>query len=286
MAIRVAIKHNTEYQFDRLVMLSPHVIRLRPAPSCRTPIDTYTLKVQPDDNFMNWQQDPFGNYLARVVFPEKSEFLKIDVDLIAEMIEINPFDFFLEETAERFPFDYEKQLKRDLLPYLEIREDGPNLKSWIASIDRTEQPTVNFLVGLNQTIQRQIKYLTRMEPGVQSCEETLTSGIGSCRDSAWLLMQVLRHLGLATRFVSGYLVQLKSEANELKQDFSDLHAWAEVFLPGAGWVGLDTTSGFFAGEGHIPLASTPDPSSAAPILGTTEKCNTKFSFSMDVKRID
>ncbi len=206
MSIRVALKHNTEYHFDRLVSLSPHVIRLRPAPHCRTPIRSYSLNVEPEKHFINWQQDPFGNYLARFVFPEKTRTLKVHVEVIAEMTVINPFDFFLEEKAETFPFKYDEHLAEDLIPYLELAESGPKLKEWLAEVDLSEKPTVNFLVAINQRLQQDISYLIRMEPGVQTCEETLGKRIGSCRDTAWLLVQILRHLGLAARFVSGYLV--------------------------------------------------------------------------------
>lgn len=291
MAIRVALKHNTEYHFDRLVSLAPHVIRLRPAPHSRTPIHSYSLNIEPKDHFINWQQDPFGNYLARLVFPEKTRSLKIHVEVIAEMTVINPFDFFLEEDAEEFPFKYEDHLAEDLVPYLELSESGPRLKAWLSEVDLTKRRTIDFLVDLNQRLQKDIKYNIRMEPGVQTCEETLTKLNGSCRDSAWLLVQILRHLGLASRFVSGYLVQLTSDIKSLdgpsgpENDFTDLHAWTEVYLPGAGWVGLDPTSGMFVSEGHIPLACTPDPISAAPITGATDKCEVEFFHSNEVTRI-
>jgi len=291
MAIRVAISHKTRYRYDRPVSLSPHVVRLRPAPHCRTPILAYSLKVAPGKHFINWQQDPFGNYLARFVFPDKTRALAIDVELIAEMTVINPFDFFLDDPAKHYPFAYEQQLKRDLAPYLEIAEDGPRLRAWLATVERSEQPCVDFLVALNARLQKEIRYLIRLEPGVQSCEETLAGQSGSCRDTAWLLVQILRHLGLAARFVSGYLVQLAADLKPLEgpvgpaQDFTDLHAWAEVYLPGAGWVGLDPTSGLFAGEGHIPLACTPDPAGAAPLTGAADPCRTEFSFSNTVERI-
>jgi uncharacterized protein (DUF2126 family)/transglutaminase-like putative cysteine protease len=291
MTIRVAIEHSTEYHFDKPVTVHPHVIRLRPAPHCRTPIQAYSLKVRPEKHFINWQQDPFGNYLARLVFPEKTRQLAIDVEVIAEMTVINPFDFFLEESALTFPFRYEEQLSRDLRPYLEIREQGPRLQQWLQRIDRSEAPTVDFLVQLNQRLQQEIAYLIRMEAGIQTCEETLASGSGSCRDSAWLLAQILRHLGLAARFVSGYLVQLTADVKALdgpsgpEKDFTDLHAWTEVFLPGAGWIGLDPTSGLLAGEGHIPLACTPDPAGAAPVTGNIEPCEVEFRFHNRVRRI-
>ena len=291
MAIRVAINHKTEYRFDRPVALSPHIIRLRPAVHSRTPVHSYSLKILPETHFINWQQDPFGNYQARLVFPEKTSCLSIEVDLVAEMVVINPFDFFLEEHATKFPFTYEKQLARELVPFREVREDGPQLQKWLQGIDLTPRSTNDFLVELNQRLQQAIKYNIRMEPGVQTCEETLATSSGSCRDTGWLLVQILRHLGLAARFVSGYLIQLTADQKSLdgpsgpEHDFTDLHAWAEVYLPGAGWVGLDPTSGLFAGEGHIPLACTPDPVSAAPVTGATEKAEVTFYFHNEVRRI-
>ncbi len=291
MAIQVAIRHNTEYEFDRSVQVHPHVVRLRPAPHCRTPIKSYSLKVEPEDHFVNWQQDPFGNHLARFVFPEKTRSLGFHVELVAEMVVINPFDFFLEESVETFPFKYDKLLKQDLAPYLKIGERGKLLTDWVRKIDRRKSAVVPFLVRINQEIQHYIEYEIRMEQGVQTCEETLVRKKGSCRDSAWLLVQVLRQLGLAARFVSGYLVQLTSDQKSLdgpsgpESDFTDLHAWAEVFLPGAGWIGLDPTSGLFAGEGHLPLACTPEPATAAAITGTTGVCETSLVFSNTVERI-
>jgi uncharacterized protein (DUF2126 family)/transglutaminase-like putative cysteine protease len=291
MAILVALNHQTRYRYDRPVSLSPHVIRLRPAPHSRTPIHAYSLNIRPEKHFINWQQDPFGNYLARVVFQERTRDFSVEVDLVAEMTVINPFDFFMEEYAEHYPFQYEPQLRKELVPYLEIKENGPRLLEWFSRVDRSKKNTVYFLVDLNRRLQQDIGYIVRMEPGVQSCEETLQRKLGSCRDTGWLLVQILRHLGLAARFVSGYLVQLTADQKSLdgpsgpEQDFTDLHAWAEVYVPGAGWLGLDPTSGLFAGEGHIPLACTPDPVSAAPITGYAEKAETAFSFANSVRRI-
>ncbi len=291
MSIRVALHHRTTYRYDRPVGLAAQLVRLRPAPHCRTPILSYSLTVHPDDHFVNWQQDPHGNFLARLVFPEKVNELQLEVDLIAEMTVVNPFDFFVEESAEHFPFRYEDWLEKELAPFLEPEATGPLFTKYLAGVEREAPNTVLFLVALNQRLSEDIDYLVRLEPGVQTPEETLSLGSGSCRDTGWLLVQILRNLGLAARFVSGYLVQLVADVKSLdgpsgtEVDFTDLHAWCEVYLPGAGWVGLDPTSGLFAGEGHIPLACTPTPTNAAPITGGVEDCETEFSFETTVTRI-
>jgi len=291
MSIHVNINHRTTYHFDRAVALSPHVVRLRPAPHCRTPIEAYALRIEPATHFINWQQDPFGNWAARLVFPERTNALTVEVDLIADMTVINPFDFFLEESAEHCPFRYDEQLAAQLTPYLEVVERGPLLQRWLAGVDRAPLRTVDFLVALNSRLQGDIGYVIRMEPGVQTCEQTLALARGSCRDSGWLLVQILRHLGLAARFVSGYLVQLTADVKALDgpegplADFTDLHAWAEVYVPGAGWIGLDPTSGLFAGEGHIPLSCTPEPASAAPVSGSTDECRVEFDYHNRVTRV-
>ncbi|MBZ5857534.1 transglutaminase family protein [Flavihumibacter profundi] len=291
MAIRVAIKHKTTYHYDRPVSLSPHIFRLRPAVHSRTPIEAYSFKISPADHFINWQQDPFGNYQARVVFNDKTTALSIDVEVIARMEVINPFDFFVEEYAEHFPFTYTSQLQKELVPYMELEEQGPLLQNWLAQVDKSKKRIVDFLVYINARLYNDIAYSIRMEAGVQTPDETLSKALGSCRDSAWLLVQILRSLGLAARFVSGYLVQLTADIKSLdgpsgpEADFTDLHAWTEVYVPGAGWIGLDPTSGLFAGEGHIPLACTPHYSSAAPVVGASDKAEVSFEFENKVTRI-
>ena len=306
MGIRVALNHKTRYRYAKPVWLSPHVVRLRPAPHSRTPVHSYSLKITPAEHFINWQQDPYSNHLARLVFPKKASEFSVEVDLVAELTVINAFDFFLEKYAEKFPFKYDPALAKELAPYLEAAAPDPKLQKLIGEMHREKMRTVDYLVALNQTIQQRTKYLIRMEPGIQTPEETLTLQSGSCRDSAWLQVQLLRHLGLAARFVSGYLIQLAPDVKSLdgpsgpEKDFTDLHAWTEVYLPGAGWIGLDATSGLFADEGHIPLACSADPISAAAITGSFSADNesittsedgsegevdTEFEFSMSVTRI-
>ncbi|GHT83711.1 IMP dehydrogenase [Betaproteobacteria bacterium] len=291
MSIHVALSHITSYRYDRPISLGPQVVRLRPAPHSRTRILSYSLRVLPEKHFINWQQDPQSNYLARLVFPDKTTSLRIEVDLVAEMAVLNPFDFFLEPYAEKAPFRYEAWQAHELAPYQLKLPAMRRFAKYLDGIDRKPRRTVDFLVEINRGVYEHINYLIRLEPGVQSPEETLKKRSGSCRDSAWLLVQIMRHLGLAARFVSGYLIQLTADVKSLDgpsgpaADFTDLHAWCEVYLPGAGWVGLDPTSGLLAGEGHIPLACSPDPTSAAPITGALEACKTEFEHQMKVTRV-
>ncbi|MGF1577856.1 MAG: DUF2126 domain-containing protein [Gemmataceae bacterium] len=315
MSMHVALHHETKYSYDRLVTLTPHVIRLRPAPHCRTPILSYDLRIGPKAHFLNWQQDPYNNYLARLVFPEPTRELHVEVDLIAELTVINPFDFYVEDYAETYPFQYAKEVTHELAAYLEKETLTPKLAAIVEEYrgvaremgsedikadDHSALRTVDFLVALNQRLNQRIEYIIRKEPGLQTCEETLTLGRGACRDTSWLEVQILRNLGFAARFVSGYSIQLKADVKPLEgpygvdHDLTDLHAWTEVYIPGAGWIGMDPTSGMMATEGHIPLACAAHPLTAAPISGAfnptyssepNEKVETQFFFDMSVRRV-
>src|ERR1051325_1846685 len=290
MSVTVRLHHVTRYAYDRPVSLGPQMIRLRPAPHARTRTESYTLDVTPEQHHVNWQHDPHGNWVARCTFPEKTREFAVTVDLTAELAPINPFDFFIEPWAANFPFVLPNQQARELGPYLETEPAGPLFKDFLAEIPRSWIGTVQLLADLNNRVQRAVNYVTRMEEGTHTPEETLGAASGSCRDSAWLMVQALRHLKLPARFVSGYLIQLKpdvapADGRAPEHDSADLHAWAEVFLPSAGWIGLDPTSGLFAAEGHIPLAATPHFESAAPITGTVEPAEANFSFAMSVTRV-
>ena len=290
MSLLVSLHHRTSYRYDRPVVLGPHEIRLKPAPACSTPVTSYALSVQPAQHTMSWYYDAAGNPVARVLFLEKIRELEFEVELIADLTPVNPFDFLVEPDAERLPFHYPDAARPDLAPFLAPAENGERLQRWLTGFQSSKTPdphgTIELLTRINQQLSQDVAYVTRLEHGVQSCEDTLRLGQGSCRDSGWLLVQVLRHLGVAARFVSGYLIQLAGDKPDApKTDSADLHAWCEAYLPGAGWIGFDPTSGLLAAEGHIPLARGSTPALAAPVTGTVEPCRTLMEFSMSVTRL-
>jgi uncharacterized protein (DUF2126 family)/transglutaminase-like putative cysteine protease len=289
MGIQVALNHRTLYRYETAISLGPQVIQLRPALHCRTPILSYSLDVTPSEHVLNWQLDPHNNRLARLLFSGKTSEFLVEVNLVADLSPYNPFAFFLEPGVEEYPFAYEPGLAKDLEPYRSVDPPGPLLHAFLESFVGQKSGTISLLLDLNRKVRDEIGYVTRLAPGVQTCEETLEKRSASCRDSAWVLVQSLRNLGIAARFVSGYLIQLQSPdpaSGGPEADSADLHAWAEAFLPGAGWIGMDPTSGLLAGEGHIPLVCTPTASQAAPIGGTSEPAKVEFSHSMAIRRLN
>ncbi|MDQ6619804.1 MAG: transglutaminase family protein [Pseudomonadota bacterium] len=306
MAIRIALEHRTRYTYDRPVDLSPHEIRLRPASHARTLIEAYALAIRGARHSIHWQQDAYGNRVARAVFEGTAQELAIDVRLTAQLAAVNPFDFLVAEHADRFPFTYLPEERRALLPYLASAPAAASVAAWADRVAKRfgvgEAQTVEVLVGINQELSTGIDYETRMEPGVKPGQQTLGDARGSCRDSAWLLVEILRHCGFAARFVSGYLVQLASskvgddsragsDATEHHaaapvHDSAAFHAWCEAYVPGAGWVGMDVTSGLLTAEGHIPLACAAEPHVAAPIIGRASASHSLLAFDTTVRRMD
>jgi uncharacterized protein (DUF2126 family) len=289
MGIQIALNHRTSYRYEKPVTLGPQVIQLRPALHCRTPILSYSLQVTPSEHVLNWQLDPHNNRLARVLFSGKTSEFVAEVNLVADLTPYNPFAFFLEPGVEEYPFAYAPGLAKDLEPFRSVDPPGPLLHGFLESFAGRKSGTISLLLDLNRKIRDAVGYVTRLEAGIQTSEETLEKRSGSCRDSAWLLVQSLRNLGIAARFVSGYLIQLESSdpaPGGAEGDSAALHAWAEAFLPGAGWIGMDPTSGLLAGEGHIPLVCTPTASQAAPIGGTSEPAKVEFSHSMAIRRLN
>lgn len=290
MTTRVVLHHQTRYQYDRAVRLGPHDVRLRPAPLCRTPVLSYALSVRPTDHTLRWLHDAAGNHIARIWFPDRTEWLELEVELTADLAPFNPFDFLVEPYADRYPFAYPAPVARELAPFTPPAENGALLVRCADDIRQEARAdlcsTMELLVRANQRVHEDITYINRMEHGVQPCENTLQQREGSCRDVAWLLVQILRHLGIAARFVSGYLIQLaNTNPDSPRTDQADLHAWCEAFVPGAGWVGLDATSGLLVAEGHIPLARSSSFELAAAISGSVEPCSAHLDVSMAVQRL-
>lgn len=290
MTIQVAVHHHSHYHFDRPVFVFPHEIRMRPLANGRAAISAYVLKVRPGKHTIHWQQDLQGNCVARLTMPDLTDELSLTVDLIAEIGAINPFDFLVEPWAEYYPFEYPEELGVEVAPFVRTESPGPVLSAWMREFRNAlscDMTTIQVLVCANQSVWRSVSYRARMESGIQSCEDTLVRGSGSCRDSAWLLVQVLRHLGIAARFVSGYLIQ--TARTEVARDGAgidtvSLHAWCEAYVPGAGWVGLDATSGLLAGDGHVALAATTQPALAAPVQGRIGTCEARLEVTMSATR--
>ena len=293
--MRVAIQHRSRYVYPRPALLGPQTIRLRPSDHARAAIESYTLAIEPEHR-LHWQRDPHGNHVARVTFKagQATAALDIRVELSVDIRPINPFDFFIDDRARTVPFRYPDQLDGELAPYLDTGDPayriGRKATDLLASLP-ARGGTLDLLVGMNSAVRERVAYVIRDEPGIWTPEETLTNGRGSCRDAAALLVALMRARGIAARFVSGYLIQLTDEGmipdepRGVDRDVVDLHAWAEAFVPGAGWIGFDGTSGLLCGEGHIPLAATASPSHAAPLDGTSDVGASEVAFTTSIVRL-
>ena len=285
----ISLHHTTRYRYDAPVLLGPQVVRLCPTPYCRARISQYSLTVKPENHLLSWMPDPNGNWLARFVFPEKTAELRVEVNLIAELRPVNPFDFIVDQHAASWPFAYAADMREELAAYLPAEPASGALRAFVEQRQRGPVNTVEFLVELNRGLHEDLRYEVRAAPGVQDPGRTLGRAAGSCRDVAWLLVQALRLLGFGSRFVSGYLIDLSPGADQhaepVADGFSGLHAWTEVYLPGAGWIGLDPTSGTLCGEGHIPLAACAHYRSAAPLTGSVESARVDFHHELRVERL-
>jgi uncharacterized protein (DUF2126 family)/transglutaminase-like putative cysteine protease len=294
--MRLLVQHQSTWVYPSPAALGPHLIRLRPANHTKAHIETYGLTISPTGD-IRWQQDPNGNNVARLTYPAgtRVDALTVGVEFACDIKPVNPFDFFIDDRAKNAPFAYPAELNADLAPFLDRNEasvvGGPKLEAFLGSLP-CDGDTIKLIVALNERVNRVTNYVIREEAGIWTPEETLTHGRGSCRDSAVLLIAALRSRGFAARFVSGYLIQLTDEGmipgapRGVARDVVDLHAWAEVFLPGGGWVGLDATSGLLCGEGHIPLACSASPPVAAPVEGTSDTNAESVSFSMRIERLE
>ena len=280
--IRIQLKHCTHYRYDKPVRLGPQTVRLHPTGHTSAPITDYQLAVSPHAHVMRWRQDAFGNRIAEVaVEGQTTEFL-INVTLQAALTGQPRLVY----GAPAYPVVYDDVLAPLLAPYREALPPTPGLAAWLTSMPHEPQASaLDVVLALNRRQHAEIGYNTRMEAGVQTADDTLLLARGSCRDSAWLLVQALRQLGFAARFVSGYLIEPHALASEEDKDHVELHAWCEVFLPGGGWVGLEPTSGELTGEGHIALACAPEPAAAAPVEGLHDECVVTMEHEVTVSRL-
>ncbi len=293
--MRLLVQHRSQYVYPSPAALGPHLVRLRPANHTRARIETYRLAVS-GEHRLHWHQDPHGNHVARITFRtgQRTQALDVLVELAVELKPVNPFDFLVDPRCREVPFDYPDGLAAELAPFLDTEDPafalGPKARAFFAELPWKGE-VVDAVTETNRRVAERTRYVIREEAGVWTPEETLTNGRGSCRDSAVLLVAALRSRGLAARFVSGYLIQLTDEGmipdqpKGMGHDVVDLHAWAEVYLPGAGWIGLDATSGLLTGEGHVPLACTSSPALAAPIEGTSDVGATTVAFSTSIHRL-
>ena len=285
MTTRVSITHRIEDRFERAVRVPTQWLRLRPAPQTQAHVSAYSLVVHAEPFFLNWLRDPFENHLARLDLPEPITSLGFELEMIATLEPVNPFDFLMEPYAAEQPFDYPEQLHKELEPYLFVPPElGPRTRAFLDAVKAERKPsaTVECLDALNQRVNTACKWQPTDAPGVSDLEQGLTRGVATSWDLAWLLTLSLRQLGLAARMVGGYRIYLAEDADT--QDFVGLHAWSEVYIPGSGWIGLDPTMGLFTSETYIPLAAAPDPKRVLPGVGL-RSAGAKHTETLQIRRL-
>jgi transglutaminase-like putative cysteine protease len=279
---RLQIHHLTRYRYAETVTLLPHTLYLRPRDGHDVRVQSSRLDISPAFD-IRWKRDIFDNSVAVVAFRQPAAELTISSEVVVEHYEEQPLEFVLEDSARRFPFNYEASDHIDLAPYQRplFPDEQDRVKDWIAGIfaPGSEEETIELLTRINREIAGTLKYQPREMPGVQSPATTLDSGRGSCRDFATLFIEVCRQLGLAARFISGYLLN-----ESVPQDMTATHAWLEVFLPGSGWRGFDPTSGELVGGDHIAVAVHRHPEAVPPVSGSfSGSGNAKPQLSVEVR---
>jgi transglutaminase-like putative cysteine protease len=263
---RLRIAHLTEYRYSSPVTLGPHRLLLRPREGHDVHIESSRLDISPQPQ-IKWHRDMFDNSVAVASFIDASDRLTIESEVVIEHYEEAPLDFLVSDYAVNYPFLYTPEERVDLLPYEQpvYPNDQHALRDWVSGFGFGQGPieTYAMLDRINRALADGLTYITREEPGVQSPDQTLASRRGSCRDYAALFIEACRHLGLASRFVSGYL-----HAPATEEGNAATHAWAEVYLPGPGWKGFDPTIGEITGSSHIAVAVARHPETVPAVAGT------------------
>jgi transglutaminase-like putative cysteine protease len=263
---RIQIQHLTRYHYAETVTLLPHTLHLRPREGHDIRVQSSKLDISPEYR-IRWKRDVYGNSVAVVDFLRPAEDLVVSSEVVVEHYEEEPLEFVLEDGARQYPFHYDRAEQIDLAPCQRaiFPRDQPVLKAWVADVcsPGTSADTIALLTSVNANIANRLEYLVREEPGVQTPAQTVSSGKGSCRDFATLFIEICRHCGLASRFISGYVL---NEA--VAQGHTATHAWAEVYLPGSGWRGFDSTSGLVVGGDHIAVAVHRHPEAIPPVAGS------------------
>jgi transglutaminase-like putative cysteine protease len=263
---RIQIQHLTRYRYAETVTLLPHALHLRPREGHDIRVQSSRLQISPEFR-IRWKRDVYSNSVAVVEFLRPADDLVISSEVVVEHYEEIPLDFVLEDGARHYPFEYDPAEQIDLAPYQDtiFPQDQGVLKDWIADVcnPETSADTIALLTAVNTKIAKQLDYVMREEAGVQTPAQTVLTGKGSCRDFATLFIEICRHCGLASRFISGYVL---NEA--VAEEHTATHAWSEVFLPGSGWRGFDSTSGLVIGGDHIAVAVHRHPEAIPPVAGS------------------